>query len=565
MLLSLHVKNFAIIDEVWVDFGSGLNVLTGETGAGKSILLGAVNMALGGKVNKEMIGQNADFCLAELIFSGEDSKTESILKEYDLPVEENLIITRKISENGRSVSRINGETVSAGALKAVAACLIDIHGQHEHQSLLYKSSHLAMLDRFGKAELGGLVEEVKTSYHAYKEAQEQLSEAACNEEERNRKLAMLQFEISELEAANLRIGEDEELEERYRVLQHASRIQEAVSSATEYIGSGRENAEEYINRAIQRLSKVSDLDPHLAELYEQLGLVQESLTDLSASLSDYAEEMSGTEEEFSLTGERLDVLNKIKSRYGKTIEKSLQYLEEAKKERETMENYDDYVAGLRSTAEKAEKTFLAAAGKVSAIRIAQAKLLSEEIREALEDLNFLDVKFEIAVAKADKPNEKGLDEAEFFICTNPGEPLRPLSKIASGGELSRVMLALKSVTAGRDEIGTLIFDEIDTGVSGRTAQKVAEKMALIGGTRQVICITHLPQIAAMGDAHFRIEKHSDGERTKTSITALSESERVEELARILGGAEITASVMENAREMKTLAEDKKSDIRQGKR
>lgn len=564
MLLSLHVKNFAIIHEVWVDFGSGLNVLTGETGAGKSILLGALNMALGGRVSREMLGKTADFCLAELVFTGEDETVREILREHDLPIEENLIITRKVMENGRSLSRVNGEAVGASVLKEISTRLIDIHGQHEHQSLLYPAAHLSMLDRYARAEEQSLPEDVREAYGRYRDAKKLLSEATVDDEERNRRIAMLRYEIDELTAANLREGEDTELEERFRILQNANRILEGVAAASEFLSSGRDNAEDLISRAEQRLSKVESLDPKLSKLYSELGLVSESLTGLSEELRDYGEELRENEEEFSEVSERLDVLNKIKSRYGKTVGMALSYLEQAETELSELEHYEEYRAKLEASAEKEKKTLVTLSGKLARIRKSAAEALSEEIRSSLSELNFPGVKFEIRLTELSEPNENGAETAEFYIATNPGEPLRPLAKIASGGEMSRVMLALKSVYAGKDDIGTLIFDEIDTGVSGRTAQLVAEKMALIGLTRQIICITHLPQIASMGDCHFRIEKTSDDTSTESGILRLSEEERVEELSRILGGAAITASVTESAKEMLALAKDRKSVMREQK-
>lgn len=561
MLVSLHVKNFAIIDEVWVDFGSGLNVLTGETGAGKSILLGALNMALGGKVSREMLGNKADYALAELVFDVSKGRLTELLKEQELFSEGQVVISRKVMENGRSLCRINGEIVSQNLLKAVAACLIDIHGQHEHQSLLYKAKHLELLDRYVKEQAGPLPELLREQYQAYRKISDELSEAETHRESAAREMAMLTFETEEIAAANLKPGEDEALEERYRELVNVNRIEEAAGYVQNQLESGNENVSELLGRSLRQLAKVNDLSEELAGIYEDLTVAEEQINGVCFRLAGYLEHLGGTAEEFAQTEERLNLINRLKSKYGKTIPDVLAYFEQGSEKLLKYQDYDSYLLRLRGDMENCRRKYEEACMAMHKIRMAAAKELAEQIREALLDLNFLDVKFVISVEPTQQPTEKGMDEAEFLICTNPGEPLRPLSKVASGGELSRIMLALKSVFAGRDEIETLIFDEIDVGVSGRTAQKVAEKMARISTGHQVICITHLPQIAAMGDTHFRIEKSANDGTTCTTITRLTEKEQVEELARILGGAKITGSVMENAREMKALAMEQKAILK----
>lgn len=562
MLISLHVKNFAIIDEVWVDFGTGLNVLTGETGAGKSILLGAVNMALGGRVGREILGKNADYALAELVFDAKEGRLTELLAEYDLPQEEQVVITRKLMENGRSVSRINGETVSQSVVREAAACLIDIHGQHEHQSLLYRAKHLELLDRFAKEEAGSLPERIRECFQRYRAADEELTEALRQGEGRVREMSMLEYETQEISAAGLRPQEDAQLEQRYQELCNANRIREAATLAQEQLEGGNENASELLGRALRQLSKVSGLSEELSGIYEELSVVEEQVGAVGYRLSRYLDDLSDTAEEFAQTEERLDLINRLKSKYGRTIEEILAYGEQSAEKLAKYQDYDGYVERLQKEREKLSQELSVLCGQMTEVRRRAADVLSEQIRQALLDLNFLDVAFSIAVEPLDAPTEKGRDEVEFRISTNPGEPLRPLAKVASGGELSRIMLALKSVFAGKDEIETLIFDEIDVGVSGRTAQKVAEKMARIACRHQVLCITHLPQIAAMGDTHFRISKKAVDGAARTEIAKLSLEEQTEELARILGGARITDSVRKNASEMKELAQESKRSLLQ---
>lgn len=562
MLVSLHVKNFAIIDEVWVDFGSGLNVLTGETGAGKSILLGAVNMALGGRVGKEFLGKNADYALAELVFDAKEGRLSELLAEHDLPQEEQVVISRKIMENGRSISRINGEAVSQSVIREAAACLIDIHGQHEHQSLLYRSKQLELLDRYAREDAGKLPEQIREQFLRYRQIAQELTEAMQHGESRAREIAMLAYETEEISAANLRPQEDAQLEERYQELRNANRIEEAASFAQEQLDGGNENAAELLGRALRQLSKVSGLSEELTGIYEELAVAEEQVGAVSYRLSRYLDSISDTGEEFVQTEERLNLINRLKSKYGRTIEDILAYGEQSAAKLEKYQDYDGYLARLQKEKERLEQELLELCDRMTEVRRQAAAVLSEQIRQALLDLNFLDVAFSVSVEPLDAPTEKGRDEVEFRISTNPGEPLRPLAKVASGGELSRIMLALKSVFAGKDEIETLIFDEIDVGVSGRTAQKVAEKMARIACRHQVLCITHLPQIAAMGDTHFRISKKAVDGAARTEIAKLSPKEQIEELARILGGARITDSVVKNAEEMKELAQESKRGLLQ---
>ena len=558
MLTHLHVKNLALIREVEIDFTEGLNILTGETGAGKSIVIGSVSLALGGKVSREMVRPGADYGLAELVFLVNREKQKEKLLELGItPEEDQVIISRKISD-GRSINKINGETVTLSQLRETASLLIDVHGQHEHQSLLQKKKHLEILDEFAKEELGPVKEKLAGAFQNWKKLKKQLQEAQMDEESRLREISLLEFETDEIGKAELVPGEDEELERRYRRMTNARKLMEAAGSAYALTGYEEESgAGAVIGRAVRELQSAASFDEELSGLASLLSDVDGLLNDFNREMSDYLTSLEFDEKEFSETEERLNLLNYLKSRYGHTLEEILAYQEKQEQRLAALQDYDRYLQDLEAQLKKAEEELQDLCAEASGIRQRYGKMLCEKIKEHLIDLNFLNVEFEMAFEKLPEYTAQGKDSAEFLISTNPGEPLRPLMKIASGGELSRIMLAIKTVLADRDEIDTVIFDEIDVGISGRTAQKVSEKMMLIGRTRQVICITHLAQIAAMADSHYRIEKQVEEGETRTQIRRLSEKESIEELARILGGAEITDAVTKNAEEMRALALERK--------
>lgn len=559
MLRSLHVKNLALIDEIEVEFERGLNILTGETGAGKSIILGSVNLALGGKYTKDMIREGADYGYVELTFEVENTSQQKELKELDIfPEEGFVVLSRRLMER-RSVSRINGETVTMSVLKAAAAALIDIHGQHEHQSLLQKKKHLEILDEFSKEELGSIREELGETYKNWKQLNETLKEAQLDEESRLREISLLEFQIDEIEKAVLVPGEDEELEQQYRRMTNGRKILEAAGTA--YTLTGYEDPQAAggsIGRALRELQSVASFDEEMSPLLEQLTDIDGLLNDFNRDMAEYLDSLEFSEETFFETEERLNLLNQLKAKYGKNLEQVLSWQEASRERLEKLLDYDAYLLKLKKELSDTEEELSKLCRQVSGIRKACAKKLCKEIRQHLVDLNFLDVQFEMQFESLPGYTALGTDDVEFLISVNPGEPLRPLMKIASGGELSRIMLAIKTVLADKDDIDAVIFDEIDVGISGRTAQKVSEKMMLIGKTRQVICITHLAQIAAMADSHYRIEKIAEHGETRTQIRKLYEEETIEELARILGGAKITDAVMKNAEEMKELAKGKKS-------
>lgn len=552
MLESLHVKNLALLEEAEVEFGNGLNILSGETGAGKSIIIGSINLALGEKAPKEMLRDQAEYALVELVFRVENEEQVRQLKEMDIfPENGEIIMSRKITAT-RSVGKINSETVSASCMRNVASLLIDIHGQHEHQSLLHKKKHLEILDEFAGEKLNGKKEILRKCYQEYQNALEKQQQALQDGEGRARELSFLEYEIKEIRAANPVSGEDEELEAAYRKMANNRKIMEAAGTAHEMTG-GESSATEQIGRALHELQSASEYDPQLEELCGQLEEIDNLLNDFNRELSGYMSDEEFDEETFYETEKRLDTINHLKDKFGGSIEAVLRQAEEKEIRLAQLNDYEQYLEQVQKELRMAEEKLSAISKQVSQIRQKSAKKLTKQVKDALVDLNFLDVNFVMEFSDAGKYTANGTDEAEFLISTNPGEPLKPLSKVASGGELSRIMLAIKTILAESDQIETLIFDEIDAGISGRTAQMVAEKMNVIGKKHQVICITHLPQIAAMADSHFLISKNVENKATFSSIDLLHEEESVTELARMLGGVKITDTVLESAKEMKKLA------------
>lgn len=557
MLQNLHVKNLALIDEAEVEFSEGLNILTGETGAGKSIIIGSINIALGQKVPKEMLKDNDAPALVELIFSVEDEKILHKLREYDIEAEDHQVILSRKVTSGKAVARINGEAVSAAVLKEVASLLIDIHGQNEHQSLLSKKKHLEILDSYARTQLDEKKQKLAEEYKVYRALKEEWENSNVDIAERKREAEFLEYEVREIEEAKLIIGEDEELETEFKRFSNSKKIMESVNRANEAVAGEGESASELIGRALREISSVSVYDKQVEELEEQLSEIENLLHDFQHGLSSYISGADFDEETFYQTQKRLDLLNHLKSKYGKSISEILDVYEEKCERIRVLNDYDTYLEKLSATLQEQEAKVKALCEEISAIRKENAQQLCEAIKQALLDLNFLDVVFTMEFGAPGTYSANGYDEPEFLISTNPGEAVKPLGKVASGGELSRIMLAIKTVMADADEIESLIFDEIDSGISGRTAQMVAEKMHLLGRSHQIICITHLPQIAAMADEHFLIHKSVENAKTHTNICKLNEKESVHELARMLGGVEITEAVVKNAQEMKELAHIKK--------
>ncbi len=546
MLRNLHVKNFALIDDAAVEFKSGLNVLTGETGAGKSILIDALGSALGQRAGSEVIRRGAESAYTELVFSTDDIAAEKLAELELEPEDGQLIISRRILP-GRNTYKINDETVTASRVRAVTECLLDIHGQHEHQSLLKTSKQLEILDSFAGNEASVLKSRCGEAYRAYKKAEEELASFTLSEEERLRRADFLDFEIGEIENAAIKPGEKDSLSDEFKRLSHGEKIERAVGSALAEIS---DNASDALNRASGQLSSVTGFDPSLMSLSEQLLTIEDLMDSLRREAEAYLQDNPYDEQRLNSVADRLDEIHRLENKYGDLSGRGEEILAKRREERRKLKEYEELRAEALKAREMAFNALTEACSKLTSLRRSVIPPLTEAITAALQELNFLSVRFLIELKQTDMPSASGSDSVQFLISLNPGAEPEPLARVASGGELSRIMLAIKTILADQDDIPTVIFDEIDTGISGRTAQMVGRKLKEISRYRQVILITHLPQIAAMADAHFGIEKWTDNVRTYTGVRLLNEEESVRELARLLGGDQISESVLITARELK---------------
>ena len=552
MLERLMVKDLALIEKSVVEFGPGLNILTGETGAGKSILLGSIQLALGQKANKDMIRHGSEQALIELSFSLEEEK-EAALKELeeDLEIEEgSLIIRRKISEK-KSENRVNDLSVTLAKLREISGELLDLHGQHEHHSLLKEGAHLAILDSFMTRRGGRILSEVKEAYENYREKKKKVEAYSIPEEERKRELDFLQFELEELSSANLKPGEEEQLSKDYAVYENRDRLKSLLLRVQE------ELADRDFHGPVKNLEEAVTFDESLKNVLDTAYELEAVGEDCLRAVEHYLDHSEMDEEKFFLLGERLDTIRSLMMKYGGTEEKALEALSKKEERLRFLTDYEKEKALMEEALARSEEELREKAERLSLERQKTAKELEERIQQEMQELGFLDTRFTFRFEKKREISEKGLDEVESYVSLNPGEPLRPLREVGSGGELSRIMLSIKTVLADTDAVPTLIFDEIDTGISGRTAEKVGEKLEKIAKNHQVILITHLPQIAAKADRHFLIEKNVQEGKTKTEIHALNEEASVKELARLLGGEELTEAALQNARSLKAKAKEKK--------
>ncbi len=550
MLQSIHVRNIALIDDVEIELTDGLNILTGETGAGKSIIIDAVNFALGSRMQMDMVRDDSQPALSELVFSVDDEKTRESLEALDVMLTDDQVILKRRISGGKSVCKVNDETVTVARIREIAELLVDIHGQHEHQSLLYRKNHMAMLDSFCKDGFEDKLCKLRNAYTAYKETLAEYEEAQKNKDTAASDLDYAKYVVNEIEKADLRDGEDTALEDDFRRMNNARKIAEMINNVSGALSS-EQGASAMTGTALSYMKQIAEIDEKAQPVYEQLLGVEDLLSDALRSVDSYAMSLDFSEEDHERVRQRLDTINELKMKYGQSIGLINKRLEEESEKIEKLSDYEEYLRRLESETAARHSDLVELCRSVSKIRAQEAKALQKEIAEALADLNFLDARFEIAVIPdEDKITADGFDDVEFLISTNPGEDLKGLADVASGGELSRIMLALKSVLARRDNIGTLIFDEIDSGISGRTAQLVADRMTQIAKDRQVIAITHLPQIASHAQSHFLIEKTAVDSHTATTIMPLSYDDSVEEIARMLAGADITDAVRENARELK---------------
>ncbi len=546
MLLELHVKNLALIERADLEFYDGLNVLSGETGAGKSILIDSINLVLGAKASRDIIRTGAEYAYIEAVFSIRDDMRDMLESLEIYPDDNNLIIISRKLMAGRSISKINDETVTSQRLRAVSAMLIDIHGQNEHQSLLSQAKQLEFLDLYLPDNAKDIKDSIGKVYNEYNDIEDKLSSTG-DEAMRAREKDILSFEIEEIAVAKLKAGEEEELNSRYKKYKNSSKITEALSGAAALLDNDN------ISKAIRLLSDISGLDDGLKSLYEQLIELDNLYSDIIRDIGEYNTRLDFDDEAFAALEERLDTIHKLQDKYTDNIDEILALCEKKKERLEILENFDEYYDKLQKRKKEIVKELELKCSDLTRLREKAAKKLEQRIEEELKELNFMQHSFKIDIKRKAAYSHTGLDDICFMISTNAGEPLKPLAMVASGGELSRIMLALKSVLADHDKIETLIFDEIDTGISGITAQKVSEKLSYIGKKHQVLCITHLAQIAAMAEHNYLISKSAEDGRTYTKVTKLSEEETISELARMIGGSKLTDAVYDTARQMRALA------------
>lgn len=549
MLNQLSIKNVAVIDKLEASMHSGLNALTGETGAGKSIIIDSINMILGDRASRELVRYGAEKAFVQAVFDT-NKKAAELLNENDIEDEDGqIIISRTVTRDGKSTARVNGTVVTLSLLREIADCLINIHGQHDNQALLTPSRHLDFLDGFGKND--ELLNEYKTQYKRLRAVENELKALEVNEQEKMRRIDLLEYQIKEITDAALLPNEEEELLQQREICQNAEKISSSIDAAYAnlYDNGEIQSAYDSLSIAVNELSDICDLNEALKNVYESISNAVYVIEDSAHELRSFRETIDFDEQTLDEVEERLRFISKLKRKYGNTIEDIIAFGENAQNEldgimlsdertRELTEQRDDIEYGLRKCGER-----------LSAAREKAARVLENKIEAALHELNMEKSKFSVQTEREEKFTEHGLDRVEFMISTNPGEPLKELVKIASGGELSRVMLAIKSILAETDSVDTMIFDEIDTGVSGNTALKIADKLTQIGKTKQVICITHLPQLTAAAEHHYLISKNTDGEMAFTTLTELDENGRIEELARIIDGGAVTQTALKHAQEL----------------
>ena len=557
MLLYLHVKNYALIDDAEVEFSDGLNILTGETGAGKSVLLGSISLALGAKAKSDAIRQGAEFAFVELHFSVDNDNQKSILKEMDIAAEDDVIVIQKRITKQRSVGKICGVTVNLSELKTVADAFMDVYGQHDYQNLLKPSMHIEILDDFAKEKIKDVKEEVAERYRDYLAVKKEWDSLEEDSDKRSRDIDFLQFQIAEIEDAALIPGEEEELKEYLKVAESGEKIAESLSRAIYALGDDG-GALEKFSAGFRDLSAVSSLTKELGGFEESLIQSQDILQSVLREMEDYLSGMEFDEATLNEKRARYDEITSVLMKYGKTYENVMAFLEEKKEELNKLSSYEEYKENLRQKLDDAYGLLSEKYLELTKIRKKESANFEKKIREALTDLNFSNAGFEVRIEESEKYSAKGGDDVLFYISTNKGEALMPLCDVASGGELSRIMLAVKTVSAGRESVNTLIFDEIDAGISGNTAWKVAEKLGILAKGMQIICITHLPQIAAMADTHFEIVKAESEGHMVTEVNKLSEEASLAELTRLLGGGTDNAAARENAKELKKQAQEIKN-------
>lgn len=570
MLLELNIENFVLIENVNINFAEGFNVLSGETGAGKSIVIDAIGLALGGKSSKNYVRTGKDRAIIQLVFTFKREDIRNLLNEYGINCEDNIIIlNREVFDTGKSISRINGRIVQLSFAKKVAKLLIDIYGQHEHQSLLDVDNHIHMLDLFGSEILLRNLESVSKKYSELKEIERKLNSLNQNDKERERRIDLMKFQIEEIDSCNLKVEEDKNLSKQFDLLKNSESIFTIVNNSHNKISTSLGNEETVLgtlSSILVEFERISDFDKEILNFNKELQDIFYRLQDIATDMRRYSENITFDSELLVEIEKRLDTINNLKRKYGNTIEEILEYRAKLCKELEELEDSANTINFLNERFKICKEEYLELSNKLSIQRKNIAKKFKSRMMKELKDLNFEKAEFEVSITPTlDRNNDwiltkYGIDKIEFLISANPGEPLKSLSKIASGGEISRIMLAMKVISAKIDNISTLIFDEIDTGISGETANIVGEKIALISRNHQTICITHLPQIAVMADNHLFIEKVVSENKTNTLIKRLDTIERINEISRLIGGNKITDLTLKHAKELLSIADSTKKSF-----
>ena len=549
MLNQLSIRNVAVIDKLDINLHDGVSVLTGETGAGKSIIIDSINMILGDRANKELVRYGTDKAVVQAVFDAPKSVI-NILEENDIYVEdETVIITRQVTKEGKSVARINGMVVTLNILREISDRLINIHGQHDNQALLTPIRHITFLDAYADNE--EYINRYKDILSKKREIEKKISSLEMDEQEKMQRIDLLEYQVKEIKKASLEKDEEDDLREQRDIYTNAEQITKSVNEAymNLYEGDEIQSAYDGISIAVNEISQISDLNPQLKSIYDTLNEIMYSLEDTAHEIKEFGETVEFDEQALNEIEERLDLISRLKRKYGNSIEEILEYLKKAESELNDIKLSDERTNELKEELKNITKELKEKGNVLTQRRENAAKVLEENIEKSLHELNMEKSKFKVNIENDGTFYDNGMDKVEFLISTNPGEPLKPLVKIASGGELSRVMLAIKSILADSDGVDTMIFDEIDTGVSGKAAMSIAKKLAVIAKNKQVICITHLPQLTAMADNHYLIQKNTDGELASTTLKELDEEGRELELARIIDGGEVTELALSHAKQM----------------
>ncbi|MBS4215733.1 DNA repair protein RecN [Neobacillus rhizophilus] len=560
MLSELSIKNFAIIEALTISFEKGLTVLTGETGAGKSIIIDAIHLLAGGRGSAEFVRHGEDKAEIEGLFQIDEPQHPVYLKalEFGIDIEEGMVILRRdISRSGKSVCRVNGKLVTISTLREIGSALVDIHGQHEHQELMDETRHLPLLDQFGAEEIAASLEEYREVFARFEKTRQKLKALSENDQQMAHRLDLILFQLNEIQKADLKLHEDEELAEEKRKLANFEKVYEAFQLSYSAL-NGEQKGLDWIGMAMGHLEDAGSLDSSYKELYELVSNCYYQLEDAARSLRNEMDDMEFDPQRLHEIEDRLNEINQLKRKYGRSIKEILEYAAKIEEEIETLQNKETHISELEKELASINKDLILEARELSALRQKWAKNLTGLIHTELKELYMEKTVFEIRIETEPQHFSKtGIDHVQFYISTNPGEPLKPLSKVASGGELSRIMLALKSIFSKHQGVTSIIFDEVDTGVSGRVAQAIAEKIYKVSVNSQVLCISHLPQVAAMADTHLYISKLIKGGRTTTSVKPLNEQEKIKEVGRMISGTEITELTKQHAKELLQMAEENK--------